>query len=175
MWSLTPDIIHQHYQRTLSAVKQATCCWLWCVSALPRCLWCEGKEGVKYLSSCDRNNCPAARLRLTTVDAQPLSTNTPARHAHLTHLCLTVWTKKGLHSTKTSLTLRSIWIWNPRLSDSLENLTLTWKWSHLSVTLLLGRCSLWECVQARGELWWVHCSGDTLPSCMFAVVCEPTV
>lgn len=96
-WSLTPDIIHQHYQGTVLAAEHSVHAvgfdmWVCLSTASHR--WCESKGGVKYLSSCVRDNSPAARFCRTTVDARSLSTNTPAHHAHLTHLCLT---HKGPH------------------------------------------------------------------------------
>lgn len=103
IWSLTPDIIHQHYQGTVLEAEHSVHAvgfdmWVCLSTASHR--WCESKGGVKYLSSCVRDNSPAARFCLTTVDAWSFSANTPAHHAHLTHLFLI---HKGPHFLKWTL------------------------------------------------------------------------
>lgn len=43
---------------------------------------------MRYLSSCTKDNCPAALFCLTTVEACSLSTNKPAHHSHKTSVNL---------------------------------------------------------------------------------------
>lgn len=61
---------------------------------------------MRYLSSCTKDNCPAALFCLTTVEACSLSTNKPAHHSHKTSVNLLLFMKiffffKDQYSIKT--------------------------------------------------------------------------
>lgn len=69
------------------------------------------RKGVRYLSSCTKDNCPAALFCLTTVEACSLSTNNPAHHSHNTSVNLLflmkLIKKKDQYSIKTKKVIQT--------------------------------------------------------------------